>query len=425
MGPREESGGSRSLPPIAPDPLRHPGSARQQASIESRWSWWVAGVGVVMVALSFGAVTSIPILLKPLARYWNTGASTIALVHTSAMMGAAVGGIVLGRMLDRLGFFRIALVAAGAIGLGLVLVASADSLLTFYLVYALLIGGIGQGAFFGPLAAAVSQWFDRHRGTAIAIVACGQSLGGLLLPPLMSWGVEAIGWRATLMSYGITAGLALMAGAFVFRRVPPLHFVRPAHSQCDETGRSLAPGGFLMLGACMALSNHASFMVIAHLTAFGEERGLAPIAAAGLVSAMLGVSLFSRLCIGQLSNRWSPYQVLLAMSILLALGVVCLANAQGRIPIGLGIIAIGLAFGGYLPGYAILVRELFPAAQAGRRIAEIYFFAFVAAGIGSWTSGWLRDLSGTYILPFWTAAASASLGAALLLQLRGRLQSTK
>jgi predicted MFS family arabinose efflux permease len=175
----------------------------------------------------------------------------------------------------------------------------------------------------------------------------------------------------------------------------------------------------------MALSNHASFMVIAHLTAFGEERGLAPIAAAGLVSAMLGVSLVSRLSIGQLSNRWSPYQVLLAMSILLALGVVCLANAQGRIPIGLGIIAIGLAFGGYLPGYAILVRELFPAAQAGRRIAEIYFFAFVAAGIGSWTSGWLRDLSGTYILPFWTAAASASLGAALLLQLRGRLQSPK
>ena len=48
---------------------------------------------------------------------------------------------------------------------------------------------------------------------------------------------------------------------------------------------------------------------------------------------------------------------------------------------------------------------------------------FVAAGIGSWTSGWLRDLTGGYAIPFLVAACSAGLGAAGLLRLREHLRS--
>ncbi|MDO8777463.1 MAG: hypothetical protein Q7K57_53860 [Burkholderiaceae bacterium] len=89
----------------------------------------------------------------------------------------------------------------------------------------------------------------------------------------------------------------------------------------------------------------------------------------------------------------------------------------------MGAVLIGLGFGGYMPGYAVLVREMFPAAQAGRRITEIYFFGFVAAGIGSWTSGWLRDLTGGYAIPFGVAACSAGLGVVGLLRLHQRLRS--
>lgn len=396
--------------------------ANDEASIESRYSWWIAVIGLTIGALSFGAVTSVPILLKPLSRHWETGASSVALVHTSAMFGAAVGGLVLGRVLDRVGFFRIALVGAAATGIGLLLASFATELAVLHWIYGVLIGGVGQGAFFSPLTAAVSQWFDRHRAIAIALVACGQSVGGLVLPPLMRWGVDAIGWRAMLMSYGVVAGFALMASSFAFRRKPPMHVLLANNLRAAEIDRSPSRACFLVLGLCMTLSNHASFIVIAHLTAFGEEQGLAPAAAAGLVSTLLGVSLFSRLTVGQMSRRWGCFNVLLAMSTLLAVGAVCLVSAQGTMAIWIAVIPIGLAFGGYLPGYAILVRELFPAAQAGRRIAEIFFFAFVAAGIGSLTGGWIRDLTGSYVVPFWFGAGSAISGAVMLLLLYRQLR---
>jgi MFS family permease len=397
-----------------------PGLQCEERSIESSYSWWVAAMTLVIASLSFGAVTSIPILLKPLSRYWETGASTIALVHTSAMFGAALGSLVLGRLLDKFGFFGIAVLAAASTGLGLLIAASAQNLLTLHLAYGVLIGGIGQGAFFSPLSAAISQWFDRHRAMAIAIAASGQSVGGLALPPLMRWGADTIGWRATLGTYGLVAGVALIACAFVFRRKAPALVHAAVASGSGNAGRSTR-GTFVVLGLCIGLSNHASFIVIGHLTAFGEEHGFAPTAAAALVSAMLGVTLVSRLSAGQLSRRWGRYRVLLAMSMLLACGIAWLAMVQGPIAITAGAILIGLAFGGYLPGYAILVREMFPAAQAGRRIAEIYFFGFIAAGIGTWTGGWLRDLTGGYATAFFAAACSAGLGVILLWRLDARL----
>lgn len=402
-----------------------PAVPTQARSIESGYSWWVACLTLLIASLSFGAVTTVPVLLKPLSLHWETGAGTIALIHTSAMFGAAVGSLVMGRLFDRFGFFGIAVISAIATGTGLVIAASAPNLLTLHLAYGLLIGGMGQGAFFGPLTAAISQWFDRHRALAIAIAASGQSVGGLTLPPLLRWGADAFGWRATVLTYGLVAGLVLVTCAFAFRRAPPRQ-ASVQHASVTGAGAgglSAAREGFVLLGVCLALSNGASFMVITHLTAFGEEQGFAPAAAAALVSAMLGVTLASRLSTGKLSQRWGRYRTLVAMSVLLALGMTWLAIAQGPVQITAGAVLIGLGFGGYMPGYAILVREMFPAAQAGRRITELFCFGFVAAGVGSWASGWLRDLTGGYGVPFVVAACSAGLAVAVLLRLRKSLQS--
>jgi MFS family permease len=337
------------------------------------------------------------------------------------MVGAGAGSLVLGRLLDRFGFFKIALLASTATGLGLILAGSAKDLVTMHLAYGLLVGGVGQGAFFGPLAAAVSQWFDRHRTLAIAIAASGQSIGGLLLPPLLRWSAEEFGWRGTLQMYGAVAGLVLLGCSFVFRRAPPPHLTETPGQRTVASAPGISRNGFALLGLCMALFNLASFVVIGHLTAFGEEQGFPPAVAAAVVSAMLGVTLVSRLSLGPVSERWGRYRALVFVSAMHLVGVCMLATIHSYVALVIAVLLIGLGFGGYVPAYAVLARELFPARQAGQRITEIYFFAFMAAGAGSWTGGWLRDWSGGYSVPFEFAAASACAGACILLGLRRQL----
>lgn len=409
------------LPVTSPELRRSPRA--QSASIETGYSWWVAAITLVMGSLSFGAVTSIPVLLKPLAQSMGTGASEIAFVHMSTLCGAGLGALFLGRLQDYFGFFPVALVAAVTSATGLWAASYAHSPLELCIIYGVLVGGIGQGALFTPLTAAVSLWFDTHRPLAIALAACGQCVGGLLLPPWLRWSAEQFGWRDTLQMYGVVCGAVLLACAFAFRRKPPVQ--HPLQGTVERTTSPIAPSraGVAMLALSLASFNFSTFIVVGHLTAFGEEQGYSPMVSASLMSALLGVSLVSRLMVGQAGTRWGNLLVLSIVSTFLVAGTTLLWYSASRVAIWSATVLIGLGFGGYVPMYSVLIRELFPSREAGRRLAEIFFMAFISAGIASWTGGLLRDVTGHYSAAFALATIFAAAGFLLLLHARFHLET--
>ena len=60
----------------------------------------------------------------------------------------------------------------------------------------------------------------------------------------------------------------------------------------------------------------------------------------------------------------------------------------------------GLAQGGIIPCYAIIVREYLPAAEAGRRIGFVIMATILGMALGGWLSGWIFDLTGSYRTAF-------------------------
>ena len=77
------------------------------------------------------------------------------------------------------GLRRVATVCGLMIAIGLVL-ASYGGLGPLYASNLLLVGLLGGAGMFSPMMAYVSRWFDRHRGSAIALVSSGQFAAGAL-----------------------------------------------------------------------------------------------------------------------------------------------------------------------------------------------------------------------------------------------------
>jgi MFS family permease len=392
-----------------------PGHGQRLAdAFDSPYSWRVIILTLVITSLSFGAVTSVPILLKPIAAEWGSGVRPISLVHLSAMMGAGFGSLVLGRMVDRFGFFRIAVAGAIATTVGMALAAQARQLLTLHLAFGLLVGGLSQAAFFSPIAAESSRWFCRHRSFAIAVAASGQSLGGLIVPFVLRAWSDTYGWRTALQIYGVVAGVIILLCALVFRRAAPGSAVQATGREAVKPLAAAVKRRILLLCLALCLSNLAGFIAIGHLTAYGDEQGLSSTLSATLLSALLGVALLSRLSIQALSARWGPPRALLAMTVVQWLGTLALFSGHGLGSMLTGAVLMGLGFGGYLPSYPVIMRSMFPNHQAGRRISEVYFLAFMTAGLGSWLGGYLRDVTGSYMAPFGLAVACSGLALVVL-----------
>ena len=81
-------------------------------------------------------------------------------------------------------------------------------LLHFYLTF-FVIGLVGNGTAYIGYSRAISTWFNRRRGLALAIMLAGSALGAMLLPVLAQAVITNFGWRTAYMVLGL---LALVVG---------------------------------------------------------------------------------------------------------------------------------------------------------------------------------------------------------------------
>jgi MFS family permease len=60
----------------------------------------------------------------------------------------------------------------------------------------------------------------------------------------------------------------------------------------------------------------------------------------------------------------------------------------------------GLSQGGIVPSYALIVRQYFPAKEAGMRVSLVLMSTVIGMALGGWMSGEIYDLTGSYRAAF-------------------------
>jgi MFS family permease len=370
--------------------------------MESRASWVAASLTLAILSVSYGAPLIVVVGLKPIAASLDTDRSVVALAASLVWLGTGLGGIFMGRIADRIGMQRVAIFGAAMTALGLAVSAIGQ---TWALVFgsAVLIGLLGNSAHFPPLVTYVSRWFDRRRGTAVALISSGQYIAGVVWPTVFERGIDTFGWQATMLAFAVIIAATIVPLALFLR--PPPSPVRTEGSAAYLARR--ARGLHLHPNLVQVLLCAASFlccvpmaMPAGHLVAFCSDLGIPTARGAAMLSLLLACAFVSRMFWGWLTDRIGGLGAVFAGSACQALAIAAFTVTRDEAGLFAVSAAYGLGFSGIIPAYVVAIRDLFPSAEASWRVPMLLFTGMSGMAFGGWFAGALYDHFGFYAPAF-------------------------
>jgi predicted MFS family arabinose efflux permease len=296
-----------------------------------------------------------------------------------------------------------------------------------YLANAVLAFG-WAGTSLGIITNVLGLWFERKRGMAISLALNGASFGGIVGVPLL---ILAIG------HFGFSGAMTVSAMVMVAVMVPVILLSvgrSPLHAGAGDVDAADAPSprqirarafrdiGFLSVSAAFALVLFAQVGFIVHLIAFLDSvigRQQAAIAVALLTAmAVVGRVLFS-FVIDRMNQRLASALSFVSQAVALLIVI----NVHHDYALIAACALFGFSVGNLITLPALIVQREFDPRSFGVLVSLITAINQITYAFGPGVVGLLRDLSGSYTLPFYGCIA-VELTAAVLIMIRGRGKSS-
>lgn len=381
---------------------------------EPLYGWVIVAASFLVAATTYGASYSFGVFLPSFRESLGATSAAISGAYSLAMFLNMTSGIFAGWGVDKYGP-RVTTVLGGLLlGVGLLLTSRVSTVWQLYLTYTLI--GIAMSSNYAPLMTTVSQWFIRRRGLAVGITSAGMGSGLLIMAPVVSYLISSQGWRFAFLVLASTSVL-ILAAALVLKRSPAPtsrfssgeghHPVpQPKADQAVPEGAGLSPReamgtrAFWLMATVYFMIGIGHQMVMVHLVAYSQGKGIPLFTAAAVLSTVSGVSIAGRIIMGFASDwvgRKRTLAICLATEGIMIFWLIGAAS-PGMLFLFAGI--FGFAYGGHVPQLPALTRETFGLAHMGAMLGAVSFFWGVGAAIGPTLAGYVVDVTGSYSSAF-------------------------
>ncbi|KWU28132.1 MULTISPECIES: MFS transporter [Burkholderia] len=371
---------------------------------DSRYRWVIVAAGGLMGCVAIGAMFSLPVFLRAIARDTGWSMTGISAAMTLGFIAMAFASLAWGSLSDRVGTRPVVIAGAVLLSASLALASRAPSLLAFQLTFGLAVGG-ATAAIFAPMMACVTGWFDTHRSLAVSLVSAGMGMAPMTMAPLAAWLVSVRDWRTSMLLIAALAAVVMIPVSLLVRRAPALdpesaHAAAAPASAGAPAAMSVADAlrspqfMVLVLTNFFCCATHSG--PIFHTVSYAVTCGIPLIVAVSIYSVEGLAGMGGRIAFGILGDRLGAKRMLVAGLLAQALGA--LGYYFVRTLDGFYAVAtlFGFIYAGVMPLYSVLARENFPLRMMGTVIGGCAMAGSLGMAAGPVAGGLIVDAFGSY-----------------------------
>ena len=284
----------------------------------SRYRWVIVAAGGVLGCVAIGGMFSLPVFLQPIVHETGWSVTGVSSAMTVGFLAMACTSMAWGTLSDRIGPLPVVLTGSIVLAASLALASQASSLLSFQIMFGLMVGG-SISAIFAPMMACVTGWFDTHRSLAVSLVSAGMGMAPMTMAPFAAWLVSNHDWRTSMQVMAVVVAVIMIpvvaagappAGAGEReRRSPSGDDAPPAEMSVGQAVRSPQ---FIILLATNFLCCATHSGPIIHTVSYAVSCGIPLIAAVTIYSVEGLAGMGGRIAFGLLGDRFGAKRVLVA-----------------------------------------------------------------------------------------------------------------
>jgi MFS family permease len=367
----------------------------------SNYRWVIVAAGGVLGCVAIGGMFSLPVFLQPIARDTGWSVTGVSSAMTIGFLAMAFTSMIWGTLSDRLGPLPVVLTGSIVLAASLALASSASSLLSFQIMFGLMVGG-SIAAIFAPMMACVTGWFDTHRSLAVSLVSAGMGMAPLIMSPFAAWLISNHDWRSSMQVMAAVVAAIMIPVSLLVRRPPAIESGESAAAgdgaprQEMSIARAVRSPQFIILLATNFLCCATHSGPIIHTVSYAVTCGIPMMAAVTIYSVEGLAGMGGRIAFGLLGDRFGAKRVLVSGLLAQAFGALAYVFVRELAAFYAVAAAFGFIYAGTMPLYSVLARENFPMRMMGTVIGGTAMAGSLGMATGPVAGGLIYDSFASY-----------------------------
>ena len=359
--------------------------------------------GCVLLSGVLGSIHAYSLFIESFESDLGVGRGEAGAPYSVALASLTVVVLVSHRLFRLVPGPLVVLIASGGAAGGLLLAASANSLAGVVLGYGIVFGAFNGLGYAFSLQRASESNPDR-RGFALGLVTAAYALGGASTALVLDKHVAASGATSALRWLALAIAVTgIVTSALLANNDSP---ARGSSARLSSANlRTLAP-----LWTAYLLAVLAGLMALGHAAAIVDDAGGpggAAVVAAGLASASGG------LWIALVADRTATDRLLRLLPLGSATVLVVAAMASHGVVLMVAVAGIAFTYGALIAIYPLAVAQRFGQDGYSQAYGRVFTAWGTAGLVGPVGAGHLFEVTGSYRIPMFLAAAAA-IGSAVV-----------